>query len=674
MGAGEQGQVSWNHDERGVARRIETRGDLVQWLGELLPDPFSYTASTGASYGDSIRRLEFASRPLWAVFSLIAGGDCDNPLIAPWIERLRAGLGDGSLAFPYPTTKTRQIAVEMGVYGFGLISCRDRLLDLLSPREVQVLVAWLNSINEIELPWGNWFLFRVIVNYGLRANGLPYDADRLQADVRAIESMYSGNGWYEDGRPFQRDSYVATVFHLYSLLIEAYVPGHELVDPCGRSKAFEDDFLYWSDAQGRSLPFGRSLSYRFAQVGYWAATVLSGANSHSLAEVKQLALSQLTWWRNQLAGARGLEIGFAYPNLLVSEDYTGPGAPYWACKAFLLLALPKEHPFWSVAPQAPVRERLRVEREPGMLFRSGGRHTYALAAMQYSGASVLQRMSKYGKFCYSTAFGWNMSRDVEGISTFAIDSALALSVVHTGQYLSRSRIDAHRVTEAYAYSMWGYRGLVHVETWLIPIDEFWHARVHRITAAYPLETYEGAFPVFRWNAKFDEAVGDDRSIVLYRASCADGGGAREGVSSASDGAQADAVAISAADASRAAGASCTENATIGRDNTSNVLMIPRVGAIEPVPLPFKGRCGQQASAIVDAAQDLERLRALLLQAGLFEELGNESFATRSPEVVSQNPNTNLMDCESNAVPTLKGAVEGGYACYACFVYGDPGCD
>lgn len=33
------------------------------------------------------------------------------------------------------------------------------------------------------------------------------------------------------------------------------------------------------------------------------------------------------------------------------EGYNGPGSPYWAFKTFILLAVPKDHPYWQAETQ-----------------------------------------------------------------------------------------------------------------------------------------------------------------------------------------------------------------------------------------------------------------------------------------------------------------------------------
>lgn len=141
--------------------KLCSRADLVDWLKTMLPDPWDYQGVTGSTYQQEIK-LEYVSRPLWAIF-VIASGDYDEMLVLPYIERIKYELNlKTKTVFLKPTTKTRQIAVEMAVYGYGLLCCQDKLLNYFSNEEIEYLETWLNSINEIEFPQNNWLLFLLI--------------------------------------------------------------------------------------------------------------------------------------------------------------------------------------------------------------------------------------------------------------------------------------------------------------------------------------------------------------------------------------------------------------------------------------------------------------------------------------------------------------------------------
>ena len=100
-----------------------TKDDLVEWVRKQLPNPFQFHEKTGALYQQDIRKFEYCSRPLWVIFSLMASQEDYSNITDIFIQRIKCGLRPHtSLTFPFPTTKTRQIAVEMAVYGYGLLS------------------------------------------------------------------------------------------------------------------------------------------------------------------------------------------------------------------------------------------------------------------------------------------------------------------------------------------------------------------------------------------------------------------------------------------------------------------------------------------------------------------------------------------------------------------------
>lgn len=183
----------------------------------------------------------------------------------------------------------------------------------------------------------------------------------------------------------------------------------------------------------------------------------------------------------------------------------------------------------------------------------------------------MHNSEKYGKFCYSTYFGWNISRDQDGIKNCACDSTLALSIKGTNQFFIRSKIEEHKQADDYIVSIWNYGNIASIESYLIPINYKWHVRIHKIKTKYELESYEGGFPVFEWNPKFISPQVEERSIIL--------------------------------------------NNEFGK------------------------------TAIIDLLNN------------------------RKPELVLQNPNTNIYNCERNAIGALYGLIPIGTNLIGCLVYG-----
>ena len=103
---------------------------------------------------------------------------------------------------------------------------------------------------------------------------------------------------------------------------------------------------------GAAIPFGRSLTYRFAIAGFWSAAAYAGVElPHPLDDpgvVKGLVLRHLRWWaaKHDIFSTDGtLNIGFLYPNMFMCEDYNSPQSVYWCMKALCILSLSSKHPF-----------------------------------------------------------------------------------------------------------------------------------------------------------------------------------------------------------------------------------------------------------------------------------------------------------------------------------------
>jgi hypothetical protein len=459
--------------------------------------------STGAHFADAAAELEGFARPLWGLVPLAAGGGAFDA----W-ELYQRGLANGSdpehPEFWGEATDRNQRLVEMAAIGFGLTLAPDLLWEPLDSRARSNLVRWLQTINAVQVSDNNWNFFRVLVNLGLTQVGAEPDAAALQASFDRIEDFYLGDGWYNDGPDsrVQRDYYNPFALHFYGLI---YARLMDQNDPARarryreRAARFARDFQHWFAADGAALPFGRSLTYRFAQGAFWGALAFADVEALPWGVIKGLALRHLRWWAQQpMANSDGvLSIGYAYPNLIMAEDYNSPGSPYWALKFFLPLALPAAHPFWQ-AEEAPLPSLPPVHPLPhaGMLVcrDKASTHVFALSSGQYNNWSR-HGEAKYAKLAYSTAFGFSVPAGQRNLEQGAYDSALAFSEdgihFHTREQPLEFRIDG-----AALYSRWQPWPDVEVTTWLLPRLP-WHIRVHRLRTARRLISAEGGWAVDR---------------------------------------------------------------------------------------------------------------------------------------------------------------------------------
>ncbi len=457
---------------------------------------------TCAHYGAKIAEMEGLSRAMWGLFPLLAGGET-TPLADKYISALKQGTDPESHGYWGQTGPYDQRLVEMAAWGLGLALLQEDALRGFSPRERDNLYHWLNQITDAQMPDSNWNYFAILVQLGFKRAGLPWEQQAIDQRFNLMDAYYLGDGWYSDGPGRPKDYYISMAFHFYGL-IYATLNGED--DPVRasalreRAVRFADDFIYMSAAGGESIPFGRSLTYRFAMVAFWSAVAWSELPVLTPGVVKGIILRHLRGWQSLPIFDRDgiLTLGFAYPNLAMCEDYNSPGSPYWALKVFLILALPEQHPFWQ-AEEAPLPTlaplRVIPHAQQILVHTADSRHVYMLTSGQRELNNYVNTEAKYTKFAYSSRFGFTIERGRYGIKHAACDSMLLLS---EGDNYFRGRRECEEVVvqDDHIFSRWSPWRDVQVKTWLIPCGD-WHLRVHHIHTARELHSVEGGFAVMK---------------------------------------------------------------------------------------------------------------------------------------------------------------------------------
>lgn len=455
--------------------------------------------ATGTSYSGEVAGMEGFSRILWGLIPLLAGGG-QSPLWDIYAEGIRNGTNPEHEEYWGAAGDYDQRSVEMAAFGLALTLIPDKLVEALGQDGLLQLEAWLRPITGNKLWDCNWLLFRVLVQMGFRHAGLPYDREAVAGTLDEVERFYLEEGWYADGIGGHSDYYVPFAIHYYGLLYARFM---EDMDPerarlyKERASAFAVQFIHWFADDGAALPYGRSLAYRFSQAAFWSAMVFAEMDApYSLGIMKGLILRHLRWWFAQPIFAPDglLTIGYAYPNLVMAENYNSPGSPYWAMKTFLVLALPEDHPFW-LAEELPLpRLAPQLVQKPAHLImcrQESAPHVVAFNSGHRSSNEHTHTSAKYEKFAYSTWFGFSVPRAEWGLAQGAFDSMLALS---EGDHLYRvkRRCEESSVQDGLIFARWRPWADVEVSTWLVP-GVPWHVRVHRISTGRVLDAAEGGF-------------------------------------------------------------------------------------------------------------------------------------------------------------------------------------
>lgn len=499
--------------------RADVQRAVAELFNPLLPH-FSASgarvrlSATAAHFDRAAAELEGFARPLWGIAPLVAGGGNFDHW-ALYREGLKNGTDPGHPDYWGDVGDIDQRQVELAAIGFSLRIARADLWEPLDAAAKAKVAAYLISGREREFVNNNWKFFRVMIDLGLMHCGIEVDAEKRTAYLDDIEAFALGNGWYRDGPIRSADHYIPFAFHYYGLICAALSDDTErVIRYRERAAEFARSIRHWYAADGSALPFGRSLTYRFAHAGFWGALAYAGVEALPWGQVKGYYLRNLRWWTKQPIFDRDgvLSVGYCYPNLLVSEGYNSAASPYWAMKAFLPLALPEDHPFWMAEEEAPETFDTPVPLpEPGLVVQHLPGHIVALNSGQYY-ARWRGTPEKYGKFAYSTRYGFSIEANDRHFPSAAADNMLVLS--DDGLHLRmRETCEATMITGDKLFARWRPYDDVLIETWLVPAGR-WHIRLHEVTTPRRMEIAEGGFAIAKPDFKaWEEHLAGTRAEV-----------------------------------------------------------------------------------------------------------------------------------------------------------------
>ncbi|KAH8668832.1 hypothetical protein BX600DRAFT_362027, partial [Xylariales sp. PMI_506] len=436
---------------------FRTRADLVTAAVALIRPLERYKSSggarikidtdTGAGFDEVAAQLEGFARPLWAVASLLSSCQAQTK---SWVRGLESGTDPSSAEYWGDVGDFDQRMVEMEAIAFALLAAPTTFESQLTPCVRNNLFTWLRQINSKRMPQTNWLWFRVFVNLAIGTSE-ETSRKRIEADLDVLDSFYLGDGWSSDGiwsaERRQADYYSGSFAIQFARLLYVKLLGAHSADTrasryVAEAQQFADSFWRYFDVDGAAIPFGRSLTYRFAFAAFWSAVAFAGVELKPPLDhpgiVKGLLLRHLRWWskHTSIFNTDGtLNIGYAYPNMFMSEDYNSPQSVYWCLKSFVVLSLPEEHSFWACEEQphplatlVPRSLNLSVPVRPTQhILCSTPEHHFLLSSGQFTSKEFRAREAKYGKLAYSSAFAFSVPSG-SMLSQLAPDSTLAISI------------------------------------------------------------------------------------------------------------------------------------------------------------------------------------------------------------------------------------------------------
>lgn len=388
----------------------------------------------------------------------------------------------------------------MAALSLTLLLHKDSFYGSFTERQKQNLINWLSQALECKIPKNNWTFFKVLIRIALyKTCNLDYDRLSLEKDFSLIDSMYVGDGWYVDGKDTQKDYYIPFAFHYYGLIYATVMKDEDPERSAifkERATLFAQDYLYYFDDEGEALPFGRSLTYRFAQGAFFSALVFADVEAIPWGNVKYILSEHLKkWMSHSIFTVDGrMSIGYHYENMTMAEGYNAPGSPYWSFKTFLILAASKDHPFWKVEPEKPIRVHKKLINQGNQLMCYSNDFKHLLgypAGLMIEGQAHAE--AKYSKFVYSSKFGFSVPKASITYEEGAFDNTLAVTIDGHYYRTKRTVID-YQLTENKVSYRWSPFIGVEIETEIYPYGQA-HIRHHMIITDKSIEVREGGFSV-----------------------------------------------------------------------------------------------------------------------------------------------------------------------------------
>lgn len=442
--------IRYHYTQRDFADKAAAQASLLRLLEPLKPFYSQGGARvelgvTSAHYENDSIPMEAFARPLWGLVPFWAGGGSERAFEELYRRGFENGPDRSHPEYWHTCRDYDQKFCEMAAVSYGILFTPEKIWAPLSERGKNNLVEWLWEINRHECCACNWQWFATLTNLALKSVGRPYSRERVASGLQMMEDYYDGGGWYGDGA---------------------------------------------------SIAYGRSMTYRFAQGAFFAVALLTGEEVLPLPVMKGILTRHLTWWLNQpiYDNAGVLTIGYAYPNLQMSESYNAPGSPYWALKSFAFLALPDNHPFWAAecAPLPPL-EPCKYLPHANMIVQRDDNNAVALVPGRTELDDHSHTVEKYSKFAYSSRFGFSISRSAYTLAQTAPDSMLCFQVGRL--YYVRDTVEPeYHIGPDGIETRWLPVDGVQVTTRIEPTPTG-HIRTHTIQSDFDCRAYDCGFAV-----------------------------------------------------------------------------------------------------------------------------------------------------------------------------------
>lgn len=298
---------------------------------------------------------------LVAIYTAATGKDrvpgYDGSITRPYLDGLIRGADPRSPHYWGPHRPFSPFGTDVAL---AILLSPRFFWDPLTDNQKRNVLAFLQELTTmVTYDCNHWYFHLMAVpvleKYG-KQFGITYNRERMTRIFERVLNWYRGDGWYIDGGNLTFDYYNLWGFQLYNNALCRFDAGWR--ERFGKrvahvTREFQKSFVYLYGRDGGPVPWGRSLTYRFASLSALGYALLNGTNTLPPGQARRIASGCLKYfWEHGSQSPNGLlEAGYFRANPVVPELYIARGSPYWASHGLIALVLPEDHPFWTAVEE-----------------------------------------------------------------------------------------------------------------------------------------------------------------------------------------------------------------------------------------------------------------------------------------------------------------------------------
>ncbi len=320
-----------------------------------------------------------------------------------------------------------QQTVETCALVIGLWMTNDDIWEVYTVEEKEKIAAFLQDWAMAPTVPQNWRLFNMLDLAFLSLHGYEIDETVMHEHAEAILMYTVGDGWYRDGQSF--DFYSCWAFNVYAPLWCKWYGYEHAPRIAARFEACSNKLMEtyprMFDADGWTLLWGRSSIYRNAATSAFDGNFFLNNPKVDPGLARRIASGSLLQFitRDDFLANGVPSIGFYGPFTPLVQGYSCAESVYWIGKAFLCLALPAEHPYWTAREN---NGKWNFVDRPEVVQATLNGPALAITNHQQNGETILRTGKvvkaiqdrggqwEYGKLCYNSKYPWESQPIVDG--------------------------------------------------------------------------------------------------------------------------------------------------------------------------------------------------------------------------------------------------------------------